>query len=68
MEDPGASGQLLMSVGPAADVGEDEPLSVVFDNSNLHLFDADSETALAHGLSEPTATDASEAPPASADD
>ena len=68
MEDPGASGQLLMSVGPAADVGEDEPLSVVFDKSNLHLFDADSETALAHGLSEPTATDASEDTPASADD
>jgi len=68
MEDPGASGHLLMSVGPAADVGEDEPLSVVFDKSNLHLFDADSETALAHGLSEPTATDASEDTPASADD
>ncbi len=68
MEDPGASGQLLMSVGPAADIGEDEPLSVVFDKSNLHLFDADSETALAHGLSEPATADASEDTPASADD
>ena len=53
MEEPDASGQLLMSVGPAADIGEDEPLSVVFDRSNLHLFDAVSEEALAHDLSEP---------------
>jgi len=68
METPGASGQLLMSVGPAADVGDGEPLSVVFDKSNLHLFDADSEAALAHGLSEPTAIGRNEDTPASADD
>jgi multiple sugar transport system ATP-binding protein len=68
MEDPDAAGQLLMSVGPAADISEDQPLSVVLDKSNLHLFDADSEAAIAHGLAEPAGVDASEDTPASADD
>ena len=64
MEDPDASGQLLMSVSPAADIDEDQQLSVVLDKSNLHLFDADSETALTHGLSEPVSVDASGDTPA----
>ncbi|MFD1640462.1 ABC transporter ATP-binding protein [Halohasta litorea] len=68
MEDPDAAGQLLMSVGPAADIGEDQPLSVALDKSNLHLFDADSEVAIAHGLAEPAGVDATEDTPASADD
>ncbi|MEA1930353.1 MAG: ABC transporter ATP-binding protein [Euryarchaeota archaeon] len=68
MEDPGAAGQLLMSVGPAADIGENQPLSVALDKSNLHLFDADSEVAIAHGLAEPAGVDATEDTPASADD
>jgi len=59
MEDPDASGQILMSTGPDAQIGVDEQLSVVFDKQNLHLFDADTEDALAHGLSEPVRVDTS---------
>jgi multiple sugar transport system ATP-binding protein len=57
MEDPSASGQILMNVDPNTDVAENQELSVVFDKTNLHLFDADTEQALAHGLSEPVRVD-----------
>ncbi|MFD1641391.1 ABC transporter ATP-binding protein [Halohasta litorea] len=59
MEDPSASGQILMNVGPGTDVAENQELSVVFDKTNLHLFDAETEEALAHGLSEPVRVDTS---------
>jgi multiple sugar transport system ATP-binding protein len=54
MEDPGAAGQLLMSVFPTADISEEQSLSVVLDTQNLHLFDANTENAIAHGLAEQT--------------
>ncbi|WP_253736934.1 ABC transporter ATP-binding protein [Halohasta salina] len=57
MEDPSASGQILMNVGPETPVEADQQLSVVFDKTNLHLFDADTEEALAHGLAEPVRVD-----------
>jgi len=57
MEDPSASGQILMSVGPETQLDTNEALSVVFDKTNLHLFDAQSEEALAHGLAEPVRVD-----------
>lgn len=50
MEEPEASGQLLMSVSPDSDVTEDQPLDVVLDRSRLHLFDTETEEAIAHGL------------------
>jgi multiple sugar transport system ATP-binding protein len=50
MEDPTAGGQLLMSVEPDSDIVEEQPVSVVFDRSKVHLFDADSEEAIVHGL------------------
>ena len=53
LEDPDAGGQLLMSVGPGTDIGEDQELSVVLDRANLHLFDATTEQALTHGLVDP---------------
>ncbi|TYL39191.1 ABC transporter ATP-binding protein [Natronococcus pandeyae] len=58
-EASGASNQLLMSVDPDTDIGEDESVSVVLDRSKIHLFDAESGDALAHGivdLSEATRT------------
>jgi len=57
MEDPSASGQILMSAEPDAQLEENQELSVVFDKANLHLFDAETEQALAHGLSEPVRVD-----------
>ncbi|MFW6320520.1 MAG: ABC transporter ATP-binding protein [Halohasta sp.] len=57
MEDPSASGQILMSVGPEARLETNEALSVVFDKTSLHLFDAESDEALAHGLAEPFRVD-----------
>jgi multiple sugar transport system ATP-binding protein len=56
LEDPDASGQLLMSVGPDTNVSEDQKLAVVLDKSNLHLFDTESEQAIAHGLADTAAT------------
>ncbi len=52
LEDPTASGQLLMSVDPDTSITENQSLSVVLDRSNLHLFDADTEQAIAHGVVE----------------
>jgi len=40
-------------------VEENQELSVVFDKSNLHLFDIETDKALAHGLSEPVSVDTS---------
>lgn len=57
LDDPNASGQLLMSVFPDTTLSEGDNLDVVFDKSNLHLFDADTEEAIAHNLSEPLDTD-----------
>jgi len=57
MEDPSASGQILMNVSPDTDVESDQALSVVLDKSSLHLFDTETEAALAHGLSEPMGVD-----------
>ena len=57
MEDPSASGQILMNVGPETPVEPDQALSVVLDKSSLHLFDAETEEALVHGLSEPVSVD-----------
>jgi len=59
MEDPSASGQILMNVAPDTPVEENQELSVVFDKSNLHLFDIETDKALAHGLSEPVSVDTS---------
>jgi len=50
MEDPEASGQLLMSVGPEVQTAEGQTLSVVLDKANLHLFDTGSGEAIAHSL------------------
>jgi multiple sugar transport system ATP-binding protein len=50
LEDPDAGGQLLMSVGPDTDIAENQPVSVVLERENLHLFDEASGEALAHGL------------------
>ena len=58
MEDPSASGQILMSVGPETPLETDEALSVVFDKTSLHLFDNQTENALVHGLAEPSRVDA----------
>jgi len=52
LEDPDAGGQLLMSVGPDTDIEADQTLSVVLERTNLHLFDAESEQAIAHNLAE----------------
>jgi len=50
--------QLLMSVPPDAELSADEPIEIVLDRSQLHLFDADSGEALAHGVAEPAGKDA----------
>jgi multiple sugar transport system ATP-binding protein len=50
LEDPDAGGQLLMSVEPDSVIEEDEQMEVVLDRSKVHLFDAESEEALAHGI------------------
>lgn len=57
MEGPTASGQILMNVGPGTDVTENQKLSIVLDESNLHPFDTETEKALVHGLSEPVGVD-----------
>ena len=46
--------QLLMSVDPRADVAADESVAVVFDRTNVHLFDADTGDAIAHGIAPPS--------------
>jgi len=41
--------QLLMSVAPDTDIGEDEPVEVVIDRDRLHVFDGEGDAVL-HGL------------------
>jgi len=50
LDDPDASGQLLMNVDPDTTIREGDEIQVTLDKSNLHLFDADTGDALAHGL------------------
>jgi multiple sugar transport system ATP-binding protein len=50
LEDPDAGGQILMSVEPDSEIQEDEQMEVVLDRTKIHLFDSETEQALAHGL------------------
>jgi len=50
MEGERSSNSLLMSVDPDSDIAEDDRISVVLDASKIHLFDADSGDAIAHGV------------------
>ena len=50
LEDPDAAGQLLMSVEPDSTIAEDEQMEVVFDRSQIHLFDSETEQAIRHGI------------------
>ena len=52
MENPDAEDQLLMSVEPDSEVAEDESIEVVLDRSNVHLFDAETDEAIAHGITQ----------------
>ncbi|WP_435195114.1 ABC transporter ATP-binding protein [Natronomonas sp. EA1] len=54
IDDPNASGQLLMSVEPDSTIAEDEEMEVVLDRSKVHLFDSETEQALEHGIVETT--------------
>ncbi|QFU81191.1 ABC transporter ATP-binding protein [Natronorubrum aibiense] len=61
-----ASNQLLMSVDPDTEIGEDESVSVVLDRSKVHLFETASGEAITHGIADfsdatPTASVAPEA-------
>ncbi|MFW6320560.1 MAG: ABC transporter ATP-binding protein [Halohasta sp.] len=61
-----ASNQLLMSVDPDSEIDEDQSVSVALDRSKIHLFDATSGDAIAHGvesLSGPAATAAGDSGP-----
>ena len=44
--------QLLMSTDPDTTLGENDTISVVLDRSKVHLFDATSGDAIAHGLAD----------------
>jgi multiple sugar transport system ATP-binding protein len=57
LEDPDAAGQLLMSVEPDSAITEDERIEVVLDRSKVHLFDADTEQALQHGIVDPVSSE-----------
>ena len=62
-EDPLESpNQLLMSVTPDTDIGEDRDLEVVLDRSKIHLFDTETGDALLHGLDDLTEPDADTTP------
>ena len=50
LEDLDTGGQLLMSVDPDSDIEEDQTMEVVLDRSKVHLFDAESEEAIVHGI------------------
>jgi multiple sugar transport system ATP-binding protein len=50
IDDPDAGGQILMSVAPDSEIEEDQEMEVVLDRTKVHLFDADSEEALVHGI------------------
>ncbi|ARS88318.1 ABC transporter ATP-binding protein [Natrarchaeobaculum aegyptiacum] len=52
-DDPAtAEDQLLMSVTPDTDVSENQSVEVVLDRSKIHLFDAETGDALAHGVTD----------------
>ncbi|WP_436908316.1 ABC transporter ATP-binding protein [Halosimplex marinum] len=53
--DEESADELLMSVEPDSDIAGDTDIEVVFDRSKLHLFDADTGEALAHGVDAATA-------------
>jgi multiple sugar transport system ATP-binding protein len=52
LDDPTATGQLLMSVDPDSTIQEDERMEVVLDRSRIHLFDTTGGEAILHGLSD----------------
>ncbi|MFB6152551.1 MAG: ABC transporter ATP-binding protein [Haloarculaceae archaeon] len=49
MEEGADLGEILMSVDPDSDITEDQEMSVVFDRTDVHLFDENGE-AIVHGL------------------
>ncbi|WP_049923237.1 ABC transporter ATP-binding protein [Halopiger djelfimassiliensis] len=54
-QDPASSPhQLLMSVTPDTEIGENQPVDVVLDRSKIHLFDTATGDALAHGITGPS--------------
>ena len=44
------AGQLLVSLDPDTVIGEGEEIEVVFDRSNIHVFDSDTGEAITHRL------------------
>jgi len=60
MEGERSSNSLLMSVDPDSDIAEDDQISVVLDASKLHLFEADSGDAIAHGVVDTSAAPAAD--------
>ncbi|MEF8852512.1 MAG: ABC transporter ATP-binding protein [Haloarculaceae archaeon] len=44
------AGQLLVSLDPDTVIGEGEEIEVVFDRSDVHVFDSDTEEAITHEL------------------
>jgi multiple sugar transport system ATP-binding protein len=42
--------EILMKIDPYAPISEDERIELVFDRDRVHLFDAETEEALFHGL------------------
>ncbi|TYT60893.1 ABC transporter ATP-binding protein [Natrialba swarupiae] len=52
-EDPtSSSDQLLMSVTPDTEIRENQSVDVVLDRSKVHLFETETGTALAHGITD----------------
>jgi multiple sugar transport system ATP-binding protein len=43
-------GQLLLSLDPQTQIEEGQDIEVVFDETNVHLFDTQSEQAITHRL------------------
>ncbi|WP_253737001.1 ABC transporter ATP-binding protein [Halohasta salina] len=54
MDSTQSDDQLLMSTDPDTTLGENDTINVVLDRSKVHLFDAISGEAIAHGLADPT--------------
>jgi len=68
LDDPDAGGQLLMSVSPDSDIQEDQQMEVVVDRTKVHLFDADTQQAIAHGIENVAAGGGAESARAGGDD
>ncbi|MCW8172679.1 hypothetical protein D8S78_11645 [Natrialba swarupiae] len=49
---PSSSDQLLMSVTPDTEIRENQSVDVVLDRSKVHLFETETGTALAHGITD----------------